>query len=253
MNIIKRRSIDSLGFGFIDPKYLPKGKDEFYLRNRQHRKLSGYRALTPKEILILEKNDNSADDWKNITVLDPFDARLIKRSSFFGMIRIGRLEPYYHEFNNLRLPVGIYNSTVISCDFGDNVVVENVRFMSHYIIGDDAMLVNIHEMATTDHAKFGNGVVKVGESESVRIWMEIANENGARAILPFKGMESGDAWIWSKYRDDEELMNKLLQFTDDLFDVKRGYYGKVGERTVIKNCHILKDVWWGPGAEPFMV
>jgi hypothetical protein len=113
MNIIKRRSIDSLGFGFIDPKYLPKGKDEFYLRNRQHRKLSGYRALTPKEILILEKNDNSADDWKNITVLDPFDARLIKRSSFFGMIRIGRLEPYYHEFNNLRLPVGIYNSTVI--------------------------------------------------------------------------------------------------------------------------------------------
>jgi hypothetical protein len=117
--------------------------------------------------------------------------------------------------------------------------------MSHYIIGDDAMLVNIHEMATTDHAKFGNGVVKVGESESVRIWMEIANENGARAVLPFKGMESGDAWIWSKYRDDEELMNKLLQFTDDLFDVKRGYYGKVGERTVIKNCHILKDVWVG--------
>jgi hypothetical protein len=248
MNIIKRRSIESLGFGFIDPKYHPKGKDEFYLRNRQHRKLSGYRALTAKEILILEKNDNSADDWKNITVLDPFDARLIKRSSFFGMIRIGRLEPYYHEFNNLRLPVGIYNSTVISCDFGDNVVVENVRFMSHYIIGDDAMLVNIHEMATTDHAKFGNGVVKVGESESVRIWMEIANENGARAILPFKGMESGDAWIWSKYRDDEELMNKLLQFTDDLFDVKRGYYGKVGERTVIKNCHILKDVWVGSDA-----
>jgi hypothetical protein len=248
MNIIKRRSIESLGFGFIDPKYLPKGKDEFYLRNRQHRKRSGYRALTAKEILILEKNDNSADDWKNITVLDPFDARLIKRSSFFGMIRIGRLEPYYHEFNNLRLPVGIYNSTVISCDFGDNVVVENVRFMSHYIIGDDAMLVNIHEMATTDHAKFGNGVVKVGECESVRIWMEIANENGARAILPFKGMESGDAWIWSKYRDDEELMNKLLQFTDDLFDVKRGYYGKVGERTVIKNCHILKDVWVGSDA-----
>ena len=248
MNIIKRRSIDSLGFGFVDPKYLPKGKDEYYLRNRQHRKQEGYRSLTKREIQILEKNDNSADDWSNICVMDPFDARLIKRSSFFGMIRIGALEPYFHEFNNLRLPVGIYNSTVISCDFGSNVVVENVRFMSHYIIGDDAMLVNIHEMATTDHAKFGNGVLKVGEPESVRIWMEIANENGARAVLPFKGMETGDAWIWSKFRHDEVLMKKLLQFTDNLFDVRRGYYGKVGERTVIKNCHILKDVWVGSDA-----
>jgi len=248
MNIIKRRSVDSLGFGFIDAQYLPKGKDEYYLRNRQHRRHDGYRNLTPAEIRTLEKNDNSADDWMNIQVMDPFDARLIKRCSFFGMIRIGRLEPYYHEFNNLRLPVGLYNSTLISCDFGDNVVVENVRFMSHYIIGDDAMLVNIHEMATTDHAKFGNGVVKMGESEQVRIWMEVANENGGRAVLPFKGMEAGDAWIWSKFRDDEVLMGRLRQFTDDLFDVRRGYYGKVGERSVIKNCHIIKDVWVGSDA-----
>jgi hypothetical protein len=248
MNIIKRRSIGSLGFGFIDPEYLPKGKDEYYLRNRQHRKKDGYRLLTKVEIEILEKNDNSADDWKNIQVQDPFDPRLIKRCSFFGMIRIGKLEPYYHEFNNLRLPVGLYNSTIISCDFGDNVVVDNVRFMSHYIIGEEAMLVNIHEIATTDHAKFGNGVVKMGEPENVRIWMELANENAGRAVLPFKGMESGDAWIWSKYRDDDVLMSKLRQFTDDLFDVRRGYYGKVGERSVIKNCDIIKDVWVGSDA-----
>ncbi len=248
MNIIRRRSVDTLGFGFIDPKFLPKGKDEYYLRNRQHRLIDGYRSLTKQEIRTLGKNDNSADDWRNVQVMDPFDVRLIKRCSFFGKIRIGRLEPFYHEFNNLRLPVGLYNSTVISCDFGDNVVVENVRYMSHYIIGDDAMLVNIHEMATTDHAKFGNGVVKVGEPEDVRIWMEIANENGGRSVLPFKGMEAGDAWIWSKYRDDVKLMDRLRQFTDDMFDTRRGYYGKVGERSVIKNCHILKDVWVGSDA-----
>lgn len=248
MNIIKRRSVDSLGFGFIASEYLPKGKDEYYLRNRQHRRQTGYRALTAAEIRILEKNDNSADSWSNIQVCDPFDAQLIKRCNFFGKIRIGVLEAYYHEFNNLRLPVGLYNSTIISCDFGDHVVVENVRYMSHYIIGDEVMLVNIHEMATTDHAKFGNGVVKMGESERVRIWMEIANENGGRSVLPFNGMEAGDAWIWSKYRADEKLMDKLRQFTDELFDVRRGYYGKVGERSVIKNCHIIKDVWIGSDA-----
>ena len=63
MNIIKRRTVDSLGFGFVAPNYLPKGKDEYYLRDRQHRRQSGYRALTSAEIRTLEKNDNSADDW----------------------------------------------------------------------------------------------------------------------------------------------------------------------------------------------
>jgi hypothetical protein len=87
------------------------------------------------------------------------------------------------------MPVGLYNSTIISCDIGDNVVIDNVNFMSHYIIGNDAMLVNINELATTNHSKFGNGVLKEGEKESVRIWMEICNENAGRSVLPFNGMQ----------------------------------------------------------------
>ena len=64
------------------------------------------------------------------------------------------------EFNNLRMPVGLYNSTIISCDIGNNVVIDNVNFMSHYILGNDVMIVNVNELATTDHSKFGNGVLK---------------------------------------------------------------------------------------------
>ena len=61
-------------------------------------------------------------------------------------------------------------------------------------------------------------------------------------------MLPGDAWIWSKYRDDEQLMDKFKLFTEKKFDQLRGYYGKVGDRTVIKNCKILKDVWIGTDA-----
>jgi hypothetical protein len=146
------------------------------------------------------------------------------------------------------MPVGIYNSTVISCDFGDNVVVDNVSFMSHYIIGNETMLVNINELVATNHAKFGNGVLKQGEKESVRIWLEICNENAGRSILPYNGMLAADAWLWSKYRDDEKLLEKFKEFTDKKFDTKRGYYGKIGERTVIKNCKIIKDTWIGTDA-----
>lgn len=248
MNIITKKAISSLGYGFIPKEFIPKGKNEYYLRNIQHRSGIRYRKLTAVEIQLLEKNDNSSDDWNNVLVSESFDPLLVKRCSFFGLVRIGKLEPYFHEFNNLHMPVGLYNSTIISCDIGDNVVIDNVSFMSHYIIGNDVMLVNINELATTNHSKFGNGVLKEGEKESVRIWMEICNENGGRSILPFNEMQAGDAWLWSKYRDDEKLLQKFKEFTDKKFDTRRGYYGKIGDRTVIKNCKIVKDTWIGSDA-----
>lgn len=248
MNHISKQPISSLGYGFIEKQYIPKGKDEYYLRNLQNRSGIKYRNLTASEIKILEKNANSSDNWNNIRVSDAFDPRLVKNCSFFGLVRIGKLEPYFHEFNNLRMPVGLYNSTIISCDIGNNCVIDNVGFMSHYITGDDVMLVNINELATTDHAKFGNGVLKEGEKESVRIWLEICNENAGRSVLPFNGMQVADAWIWSKYRDDEKLQQRLKEFTDAKYDTRRGYYGKIGDRTVIKNCRIIKDTWIGSDA-----
>ena len=248
MNNITKKPIAALGYNFIPKEFIPKGKNEYHLRNIQNRSGIKYRKLTADEIKILQRNANSSDDWNKVLVSDAFNPQLVKNCVFFGLIRIGKLEPYYVEFNNLRMPVGLYNSTIISCDIGDNVVIDNVNFMSHYITGNEVILVNINELATTDHSKFGNGVLKMGEEESVRIWMEICNENAGRSILPFNGMLAGDAWLWSKYRDDEKLLLKFKEFTDKRFDTQRGYYGKIGDRTVIKNCGIIKDVWVGSDA-----
>ncbi len=164
------------------------------------------------------------------------------------MIRIGKLEPYFLAYHDVKMPVGLYDSTIISCDFGDNVVISNVNYLSHYIIGNEVMIVNINEMSTTDHAKFGNGIIKEGEKESVRIWLEVCNENAGRKVLPFNGMLPGDAWLWSKFRGETWLMKKLVEFTEKKFDRQRGYYGKIGDRTVVKNVRIIKDAWVGTDA-----
>ena len=248
MNIIRKEPLNSLGYGFIEKQYIPKGKDEYYLRNRQNRNDTIYRALSRTAIRILEKNGNSSDNWNMVMVAEAFDPSLVKNCKFYGLVRIGKLEPYFHEFNNLRLPVGLYNSTIISSDIGDNAVIDNVGFMSHYITGNDVMLVNINELATTDHAKFGNGVLKQGEQENIRIWLEICNENAGRSILPYNGMQVADAYLWSKHRDDEKLLQRFREFTDAKYDTRRGYYGKIGDRTVIKNCRIIKDTWIGTDA-----
>jgi len=248
MNEIKKNPIDSLGYGFIETRYLPKGKDEYYLRNVQNRSGIPYRQLTAYEIEVLVRNRNTSANWNDILVSHAFTPELVQNCKFFGLVRIGKLDPWYLEFHNLRRPVGLYNSTIISCDLGDNVCIDNTNYLSHYVIGNEVMIVNTNEMATTDHAKFGNGILKEGEDESIRIWLEVCNENGGRSIIPFNGMLPGDAWLWSRYRDDGELQEKFKQFTASAFDNRRGYYGKVGDRTVIKNCKIIKDVWIGSDA-----
>ncbi|HET9824667.1 MAG TPA: DUF4954 family protein [Chitinophagaceae bacterium] len=248
MNEIQKSPIGSLGYDFIPSKFIPKGKDEYYLRNIQNRNGIRYRKLTAYEIEVLVRNRNTSDDWNKVLVSDAFNPELVKNCKFFGLVRIGKLEPLYLSFHDIRLTVGLYNSTIISCDFGNNVVIDNVNYMSHYIVGNEVIIVNVNELSTTDHSKFGNGVLKAGENEAVRIWLEICNENGGRSVIPFNGMLPGDAYIWSRYRDDDVLMRKFKEFTQREFDTKRGYYGKIGDRTVIKNSKILKDVWIGSDA-----
>jgi hypothetical protein len=248
MSDIKKKPISSLGYNFVAKEFIPKGKDEYYLRNIQNRSGIEYRKLLGSEILTLEKNNNTSDDWSKVLVADPFNSNLIKNCNFFGLIRIGKLENVFLEYHDIRLQAGLYNSTIISCDFGDNVAINNVNYMSHYIAGNEVIIVNVNELAASDHAKFGNGIIREGEKENVRIWLEICNENAGRGILPFNGMLPGDAWLWSRYRDDDMLMKKFKQFTEKKFDKKRGYYGKIGDGTVIKNCGIIKDVWIGTEA-----
>src|SRR3954469_356680 len=248
INQIRKQSISSLGYGFVAPEYLPKGKDEYYLRNMQNKNGISYRQLTAYEIEVLVRNRNTSENWNKLLVSDAFNPELVKNCKFFGLVRIGKLEPFCLEFSDLKVPVGLYNSTIISCDFGDNVVIDNVTYLSHYIIGTEVIIVNVNELVTTNHAKFGNGIIKEGEEENVRIWLEICNENGGRKVIPFNGMQAGDAYLWTKFRDNEVLLQKFKEFTEAKFDKKRGYYGKVGDRTVIKNCKIIKDVWIGTDA-----
>ena len=228
---------------WIDPKYIPEGKDKYYIRDTQSKAPeNGWRRLTPNEVAALIRNNNMAEDWSTILVSDPFNPDVVRGNSFVGLVRIGSLSDDYLQYHDLRLPIGITNSSIHSCDIGSQVAIHNVRHLSHYIIGDRCMLFNIDEMMCTDHSKFGNGIVKDGEPESVRIYLEIMNETGCRKVCPFDDMIAADAFLWGKYIDDALLQTRLKEFTQARFDSRRGYYGTIGERCVIKNSSIIKDV-----------
>ena len=237
---------DRIYKNFIDEKYL-HGHDEYYYRNQQVKKpADGWRHLHTDEIERLVKNSNSATNWEDIWVTDEFDTNMVHNNHFFGMVRIGRINRKVLQYHDLRVPVGISNSSIISCDIGDDVAIHDVHYMANYIIGDRTILFNIQEISTTDHSKFGNGTIKEGEPEDVRVWLEVMNEIGNRKILPFDGMITADAYLWAKYTDDTKLQERLKEITQASVDFHRGYYGTVGESCVIKNCWILKDAKVGP-------
>lgn len=243
MNVVTTIPSDNIYNCWIDPYFLEDGKDKYLYRNLQSSEPEGgWRKLSAAEIAILVRNHNTASDWDTILVAEEFDAELVKHCSFFGLVRIGKMSPNALAYHDLKLTIGITNCTIHSCDIGNNVAIHNVQYLSHYIIGDNCMLFNIDEMSCTDHAKFGNGIIKDGEDESVRVYLEIMNETGARKVCPFDGMLAADAYLWGKYVDDKKLQERLKEITQKKYDSHRGYYGEVGNSCVVKNSSIIKDV-----------
>jgi hypothetical protein len=241
------------GYDFIPVQFLPSGKDEYWRRNEQLAALSparlkNSRPPTPAEVETLEHNGNTCSNWNNFLVSDPFDPALVRNSAFYGLVRLGTLRPVLLKYNDFCIPAGIRNSTIISCDIGDDSAVQDCAYISHYIIGGGCILSCINEMQTTNHAKFGNGVIKDGEDENVRVWIDVMNEMGGRSVLPFDTMITADAFLWAAYRDDTVLTEKLKQITQDYYGSSRGSYGTVGDGAVIKSCAIIKDTAVGRGA-----
>lgn len=231
-------------YNFIESEFLPEGKDEYYLRNSQVPK-KNYRKLKYDEVEALIKNGNSCTNWDDLLVEEPFNPSLLKNNIFAGLVRLGKMESGYLQYHDYVVPIGITNSKIVSSDIFDNCAIHDCAYISHYIIGERVILSRVDEMSTTNHSKFGNGIIKQGENESVRISISTINEMGGREILPFENMIVADAFLWARYREDSTLIKKLEQITQNSVDNYRGYYGFVGNECCIKSTRIIKDVNFG--------
>ncbi len=208
------------------------------------------RNPTEDEIKILEQNKNFSSDssWKNLFVDENFDVNMIKSSEFIGKIVLGKISNSCLKYHDLMLPVGIFNSTLHDCVIGDDVCIKNVAYLKNHFVESHVILFNIQEMSCTLHSKFGNGILKSGEPEENRIWIGVGNENDGRAVLPFEDMIPADAFLWSRFRGDKELMNRFIELTEDGNSGELNTFGFVGEDSVVKNCTLIKDVKIGKNA-----
>ncbi len=240
MSVKYHTNKEKFGYNFISTSYIPKGKDEYYIRNEQV-KNKNWKKLTPEQISKLEKNGNTSANWSDVLITNTFNIDSIKNSSFYGLVRIGDIGCGYLQHHDFSISEGITESCIISCDIGNHVAIHNCTHISHYIISDYVILSMVGELAATNHCKSGNGILKEGEPEDVRIWIDTLNEAGGRSILPFYDMICADAYLWTVFRDEKNFIKALFTLTQNSYDTRRGSYALIEEQTVIKSCLTIKD------------
>jgi hypothetical protein len=174
-----------------------------------------YRNLTSGEIEQLERAGNYAEDWSAVKVADPFCADCLRNNCFEGEVSLGARPT-------------VVNSTLRNCSVGANANIREVRMLANYSLGDNAVLFNIGEMV-------GGGKPKA---------LEVMNENGGRAILPFAGMTIGDAYMWARYRGRKAFIQKLEEFTEECFPLSTFHIplSPVGDCCTIKNTNCIRNV-----------
>ncbi|MCL2295138.1 MAG: DUF4954 family protein [Spirochaetes bacterium] len=203
------------------------------------------RQLKSEEIEILKQNLCEADDWSLISVTDPFDPLLIKRTVFKGIVRIGRLEKGIIKDKDRECCCGISDSFIISSDIGDYCAIHNNRYISAVIAGNYVILSDNNEIYTTEDAKFGNCILKEGEAAATLRKINLVNEKGGRAISAFSGITGADVYLWVKQRESKEFVSRLESFTCKSFDAKRGYYSFIDDHTVIKGTSLIRNIMTG--------
>lgn len=183
-----------------------------------------FRPLSSEEIAVLEQQGNFASDWSRVSISDDTYLSQIRQNRFFGHVCLGTFGLQEHVVDHLVVPEGVYNSTLRDVTVGNHCSVQNVGYLSGYMIGDYVVLSSVNEMT-------------FGSLEGA--WMEVMNECGGRRILPFPGMRIADAYLWARYRDREKLVDRLEAITTEMPFLSAGV---IGNYAVVRNTKEIRDV-----------
>jgi len=208
-----------------------------------------YRKLRDDEIARLTTQFNTASNWGDVLVAEGFDAARVHRCTFDGYAHIGVFNrDDYTRYGNVTLKKGLYGSYFRNTVIGDNAAIHNLNYCCEQRIGDSVIIANVGEISSDTVALYGMGaaVELHKDRRNYQNTIDIINENGGRAILPCPGMTCTDAFIWAKFREDEELMLRLAEITNATNSALRPQKAIIADNVVILNTKAVRRTLIGP-------
>ena len=178
-----------------------------------------YRLLNEEEIVILENNGCTAEDWTAINVAEDFQPNYIKDTSFYGEVNLGVFEKNMEVTKGFVKHTGITRSTLRNVTIGDNCLIENVAgYINNYTIGDDCFISNVSIIETTEGATYGEGNL-----------ISVLNEAGDGNAILFGNLNSQFAAFMVKHFTDKNILAEIRRLINE--DIERN----MPERGIIGN------------------
>jgi len=197
-----------------------------------------YFQIEEKDILILENNGCQAEDWSTVFIAPKFDAAKVKDVVFEGEIKLGSLTGEL-EGNDGRLKkCGIYRAKLSNVTIEDNCYISNVNIeLSNLIIQSGVIIENVGKIACIGETTFGNGHE-----------ISVFNEAGGRELKITKQTSSQIAYMTVAYRDNQKLINKLNEITNDFVNDQKNNKAIIAKNAQIYNCNKIVNVAIGESA-----
>ena len=198
-----------------------------------------YRPLTDDEIITLEENGCTAEDWTGVNVDDDFNPAYIKDVRFYGAVNLGVFEKNVEVADGFMKHSGLRNVTLRNVTVGDNCLIENVGcHINNYVVGEECYICNVSVMETTAEATFGEGIA-----------ISVLNEAGSGNVVLFRGLTANMAALMVGHAGDKELSAALKKIVKDDIALRSAETGRVGDRVRITNTVEITNTNIGDNCE----
>lgn len=196
------------------------------------------RALSKEEIALLEARGCNADDWSLIQVAQDFDAFRVKRVHFRGRCVLGRCSGDVEVMPGLAMGTGIYDSTLVDCQIGNDCLIEKVRFAAHLVVDRGAVLFDVGAITCAPGTVFACGQT-----------LPIACEAGGRDVPVWAEMTVDTAASVARDRHDRDGLTAITQAVESYVRSLASPVGWVGRGARVRHTERIRDAWIGVGAE----
>ncbi|MBQ8674223.1 MAG: DUF4954 family protein [Bacteroides sp.] len=191
-----------------------------------------YRKLTEEEVLRLERQACTAEEWNRVSVAEAFSPEYVHHVRFSGTVRLGVFLKEFTLPGGIRKHSGLRHVTLHNVTVGNDCCIENIlNYIANYEIGDETFIENVGLMLVDGESRFGNGVE-----------VSVLNETGGREVAISDRLSAHLAYIMALYRHRPKLIERLKAITDVYSNEQASTTGSVGSHVTILNAGSIKNV-----------
>ena len=197
----------------------------------------GYAPLSGDMISALEARGNACADWSRVKVARGFDPRAVEGSSFAGDCRLGVFGGPVSLGQGVRLPSGVFGSTLVDATVADGALVKDVRLLARAHVGEGAVVFDVGELAGRTGTSFACGRA-----------VPLGNEAGGREVALYPEITASVAARVALDRSDTGLQSAYREAVEHYVEALSSDHSVVGPGARILHAGALRGVILGPGA-----